>query len=142
MYYSDMHILIDTFLRNEEIIICRGTASSVLGLSNRWRLPLEFYTTNKDFINSSSLIGHYVESLEDMEPYTTEIRGRKYTNLEYTTCDVILHTEDMQTVLETLAGYYFRHKESVEGLLPLAKQLGAEARIGEHLEHATEYYND
>ena len=110
--------IVNTILKNERVVLCGETAAAYLGLSNGWGIPVNFYTTNSNIINSNYLQGHVIDDIEDLE--IVEINDISCTTEEQTICDLILNDCDEQTILESMSNYYYKHNNSFDSLLQKA----------------------
>lgn len=144
MYCMSIDQILDAIVGDEEIVLYRSTASDRLGLSRGWGIPIHFYTEDDKMISSSYLRPKYVADISSIE--SIECGGRLCTDHEMTVCDVLLYEEDTQTVLECLAGYYYRNGGDTSGLMAVAEKLGVERKIDvcldKYYEDAISYYDE
>lgn len=140
MFCVNIDSVVNTILQSEKIVLCRETAAAFLGLSNGWGIPIRFYTDNTAIINSAYIQGHLIEDLEGLA--TIEVNNIACTNEEQTICDLIINDCDDQTVLESMANYYYNHSENFESLFQRALDLGIREQLDDYIKGAIEYYNE
>lgn len=140
MFCVEIESIVNTLFKNENIVLCRGTAASYLGLSNGWGIPLEFYTTNNKIMNSNYINGIIVDSLEELN--IIKINDILCTNKETTICDLIIHECSVQEILESMADYYYEHEESFDGIMETVERYRIIKEFNSYVKDAIEYYSD
>lgn len=139
MFCASINGIINTILDGADIIVCRETAADMLGLSRGWGLPLTFYSADDKVINSAYIRGICRSNIE--EEYIIQLNGVRYTNVEYTICDMIANDCCEQTIVESLASYYYDHKESFDGLKDITHRMGIEEKLEEFTDDAIHYFS-
>lgn len=141
MYCVSIEGIVNTVLKNENILLCRETAAAFMGLSNGWGIPCKFYTTNKGIMNSRYVRGIPVEKI-DMDNIW-ESDGIYCTDRERTICELIKFDCDIQTILESMSNYYYENDGSFTNvLLSMVKQHGIEGQFNGYVQDAIDYYNE
>ena len=95
--------IVDTVIKNEEILLCRETAAS--WVIQWWGIPCKFYTTNKDIINST-----YIQGIPVDEINMDNVWGRWHLlyNKERTIWTNLIA---IFTILESMSNYHYENDE-------------------------------
>lgn len=141
MFCVSIRGIVDTVIKNEEILLCRETAAAFMGLSNGWGIPCKFYTTNKDIINSTYIQGIPVDKINMDNVWGSD--GIYCTNKERTICELIKFDCDIQAILESMSNYYYENDECfTDALLSMVKQYDIEEQFNGFIQDAIDYYNE
>lgn len=140
MFCASIDSILNTILKNEKVILCRETAAAYLGLSNGWGIPLRFYTTNKNIINSAYIKGYTVKDLAELE--TVSINNVLCTSKEQTILDLLRYNSSIQEILESISNYYYDHDENLELLYQAAEIVDLREELDKYTEDAKLYYTE
>lgn len=140
MFCVSIEGILNTVLKNKEVVLCRETAAAYLGLSNGWGIPLKFYTRNKNIINSTYIKGYIIEDFSKIE--TIRLNNVVCTSEKQTIIDLIRYKSSAQEILESLANYYYKHDKNIDLLYRKAESEGLRKRLDSYVEDAKEYYNE
>ena len=87
-----------------EKLLCMDTAASKLGLTNGWGIPMKFYHTKGDVLNSSYIQGYKVIAMDNVD--LVELSdGIKCTTPERTIRDLLTSSTNEALIVECLANY-------------------------------------
>lgn len=122
-----------TLLKNIDCIVCRESASDLLGFSNGgFRNKINVYTTKK--YNIPYLECDIVSDLNNIP--SENYNGIKVTPIENTIIDLLVDDKsDSQVIIETFANYYFENNNSYNKINPpknLIKKFNYYKEEGEH----------
>ncbi len=130
--------LIRKKLKGLDCILCLEGSAGFLGLSNQSMTNrIQVYSVNP--INEDGIECILVESYDGIEYEVND--DLRYTTPEQTLIDLLKYDRSVQTILEALSNYYFKHGESFETLLPVLPEALMET-FEKYKTDAIEYYNE
>ena len=129
-------------------VICRDSAAAIMGLTSKDAIPLLFYYDQgvvRYETNISNQEGYYTPiKVNNLKLYDTiELESGVWcTNEEQTICDMLAVDGDLHSLCETIANYYFSHRENLTVLQEKAKTMGLQNELERILPEALVIFDE